>query len=320
MSPPGAATHPATPSSVELIIVAYRSRPRVEEFLASVPASLPVAVVDNFDDGDGLRGVVAGHPNGRYLTGGNSGYARAANLAVRSSAAEFVVFVDPDERPGVADIETLVRDVSTDPRCSASTGMLLGSDGRPEGAAGGWEPTVRRALVHALGLHRPFPRHGIYCRPELGRPIEVDWVRGTCLAVRRQTYLDLGGFDEGFFVYNEDMAFGRRSRDRGMHQRLRTDVPISAAAESSGAPSLEMSRLNGSSMARYLRSYHGGPSAEVMVLVLALGHVLRALGRAVTGNGGRAREDWVRALGLFTGRATVAGRVVATRRGRLTAS
>jgi len=42
------------------------------------------------------------------------------------------------------------------------------------------------------------------------------------MALRRQTFLDFGCFDEDFYVYNDDVALGRQSRARGFHQRLRT--------------------------------------------------------------------------------------------------
>ena len=65
-----------------------------------------------------------------------------------------------------------------------------------------------------------------YAGPGTEGDVELDWVCGGCLAVRRETFLALGGFDEDFYVYNEDMALGRASRERGLHHRLRSDVRI----------------------------------------------------------------------------------------------
>ncbi|ADB73166.1 glycosyltransferase family 2 protein [Geodermatophilus obscurus] len=301
---------------VELVVVAYRSRAQVTEMLAGLPADIPLAVVDNFNDGDGLAQVVLDRPNGRYMKGGGIGYSRAANLAARSSQAEFLVFLNPDTRPDIEAITTLVEDVATDPLCSASAGVVVDSHGRPEWAVGGWEPTLPRAVVHAFGAHRAFPRLGIYCHPEIGQPLNVDWVSGSVMAVRRQTFLGLDCFDEDFYVYNDDVAFGRQSRAHGLYQRLRTDVAIPSAG-GSGAPSLEMGRLHGSSMSRYLHKYHHPVAATTIIMSLGLGYIGRALGRLLLGHINRAREDWAHALGLFTARATVAGRLVADgRRGR----
>ncbi|PRY48125.1 GT2 family glycosyltransferase [Geodermatophilus tzadiensis] len=304
------------PFDVELVIVAYRSRAQVTELLAGLPADIPLAVVDNFDDGDGLAQVVLDRPNGRYMRGGGIGYSRAANLAARSSEAEFLVFLNPDTRPDIEVITTLVEDVATDPLCSTSAGVVVDSRGRAEWAVGGWEPTLPRAIAHAVGAHRAFPRLGIYCHPEVGQSLDVDWVSGSVMAVRRQTFLDLGCFDEDFYVYNDDVAFGRQSRAHGLYQRLRTDVTIFSAG-GSGAPSLEMGRLHGSSMSRYLHKHHRPVAATAIVTSLGLGYTGRALARLLLGHVHRAREDWAHAVGLVTARATVAGRLVADgRRGR----
>ena len=295
---------------IELVVVAYRSRAQVEEMLAGLPDDLPVAVVDNSDGADGLGDVVTARPGGRYLAGGGVGYPRAANRGARTSGAEYVVFVNPDTRPTADQIAALVEDVATDARLSASAGTLLDGDGRAQIGVGGWEPTLLRALVHSAGLHKFLPSAGLAARPALDTPIEVDWVSGGCMAVRRETFLDLGGFDADFYVYNEDMAFGRTSRERGLRQRLRTDVHVTGSSGGSGAPSLEMLRLRGASMNRYLQKFRSRPAATAIIAVYGAGYVVRTVEQLLLRNRRRAGEHWALAKGCFTGRATVGGRVV----------
>jgi N-acetylglucosaminyl-diphospho-decaprenol L-rhamnosyltransferase len=302
---------------VELVLVAYRSRGEIEDLLGGLPADLPLVVVDNFDNGDGLRELILARPNGRYLTGGGVGFSRAANQGARTSRAEILVFLNPDTRPRLSDIAAVVEDVATDDRCAGSGGVLVGPDGRVPVGVGGWEPTLGRAAVHALGLHHCFSRAGIYARPRIGEQLDVDWVSGNCMAVRRKTFLEFGCFDEDFYVYNEDVAFGRESRRRGMHVRLRTDVAIAGSSGGSGAPSLEMMRLRGAAMSWYVRRNRPGPTAVATVLCLSVGYAARAGAHLLRGRRTSAREDWAHELGLVTGRATVAGRVVVTRHGRM---
>ena len=87
--------------------------------------------------------------------------------------------------------------------------------------------------------------------------MEVDWVTGTCMAVRREPFRELGGFDEAFFVYCEDVAFGHRARRAGWRIRLREDVMVLHGTGSSGAPSSEMRRLQGASFTTYMNRYSG---------------------------------------------------------------
>ncbi|GAB7192719.1 glycosyltransferase family 2 protein [Kineococcus sp. NUM-3379] len=304
---------PAGPGrfDVELVLVSYRSAPQIQGLLEGLPVDLPVVVVDNAQNVDGVRELVEARPHGRYVdSGGGKGFARAANMGARTSGHEFLVFGNPDSRPTLEALTAIVADVAQDPTCAASAATMVGTDGRVELGVGGWEPTVRRALVHSAGLHKLFPRAGLFARPEPHEPIEVDWTTGACMAVRRSTFLDLGGFDEDFYVYNEDVAYGRQARTAGMYEKLRTDVLVRHSAGGSGAPSLEMLRLRGAAMARYLRRHHSPTAARTLTLALASGYAARALQRTLTREGDLASQHWAYVKGVTTGRATVAGRVV----------
>jgi GT2 family glycosyltransferase len=283
---------------------------QVEQMLGGLPTNLPVVVIDNSDGSDGLREVVLARPSARYVEGKGVGFARAANRGARTSTADYLVFLNPDTRPTANDIATLVQDVAADPTCSASAGMLINPDGRAPLGVGGWEPSLLRAVVHAVGLHKILPEWGVYAKPAVGEPIDLDWVNGSCMAVRRQTFLDLGCFDEDFYVYLDDVAYGRSARAKGLRPRLRTDVPIQGSSAGSGAPTLEMMRLRGASMKRYLRKYHSSARATLMTIAFGMGYVIRAGERLLRSDMQRAREHWAYAAGAFTGRATVGGRVV----------
>jgi len=299
----------ATPP-FELVVVTYRSRRQVEGLLAGLPADLPTVLVDNSHDEDGIRQVVESRPAGRYVDGGGHGFAKAANQGARTTSFDYVVFVNPDSRPHVDALRALVRDVARDATLASSAAMPVGSDGRPETGVGGWEPSVLRSVVHALGVHKLAPRAGLFAQPERGTATDVDWTTGACLAVRVATFWSLGGFDEEFYVYNEDMAFGRTARERGLRQLLRSDVVVPHSAGGSGAPSLEMLRLRGASMARYVRRHHGPAGAGSIAIALAIGSAARA-GIAL-GKGERTVAagyvEYVK--GILTGHAHVGGRMV----------
>ncbi|WP_432524352.1 glycosyltransferase family 2 protein [Kineococcus sp. SYSU DK006] len=305
---------PLLTRDVELVLVSYRSAHQIRALLANLPEDLPVVVVDNASDVDGLSRLPEERPATRYVdSGGGKGFAKAANMGARTSTREFVVFGNPDSRPTAAHLQALVDDVAADPALAASAATMTGVDGRVELGVGGWEPSPARALVHAAGLHKVFPRAGLYARPRPGERIEVDWTTGACMAVRRETFLALGCFDEDFYVYNEDMAFGRSAREAGLRERLRTDVVVPHAAGGSGAPSLEMLRLRGAAMRRYLSRHHSAATVQGISAVLALGYAVRTAQCRVLKRTDRAEQHWAYVKGVTTGRATVAGRVVVDR-------
>jgi N-acetylglucosaminyl-diphospho-decaprenol L-rhamnosyltransferase len=298
---------------LELVVVAYRSREQIEQLLAGLPKDWPLVVIDNSDGSDGLCEVTEARPASRYLEGGGVGFARAANRGARTSKATNLVFINPDTRPTPEAIAALVEDVASDPTLSASAGTLVEPDGRPQIGVGGWEPSLLRAVVHSVGLHKLLPRRGLYARPAIGEDIDVDWVTGAVVATRRDVFLELGGFDEDFYVYMEDVSYGRASRAAGLHERLRTDIPIPGGSGGSGAPSLEMMRLRGASMSRYLLRHHSSVRAWAIIAVFGAGYAVRAAEQVLLCNPRRAREHWEHAAGAWTGRATVGGRVVTER-------
>ncbi|HYO85524.1 MAG TPA: glycosyltransferase family 2 protein [Dermatophilaceae bacterium] len=304
------------PDDLEVVLVVYRSRPHVEALLASWPTGLPVVVVDNSADTDGVSHVVAQHPACRYLDGGGQGFARAANLAAFGSTHDFVVFVNPDTRPTHADLLALTRGLAQDPTAASHAATVTTGDGAIEVGVGGWEPTVPRAAIHAVGLHKRFPRAGLFAKPERGATEVVDWTTGACMAVRTRQFATLAGFDEMFYVYAEDMSFGRRVRTAGLRQVLRQDVLVRHGAGNSGAPSREMMRLRGASFAYYLCEYHPPHRSLAVLGATIAGYAVRAAVAKRHHDEDLAGQYVQFIRGMMTRTATVGGTEVARRRHR----
>lgn len=297
----------------ELVVVSYHSRPQIEGLLAGLPAQLPLVLVDNAGGADGLAELATRRANTRYLDGGGQGFAKAANLGARSTSREYVVFVNPDCRPAPGDLDELVTTLAGNPGLASCAATMVSPAGEVEIGTGGWEPTLRRAVVHAVGLHKLLPEAGLFARPKPYRPVAVDWTTGACMAVRVSTFIGLGCFDERFYVYNEDVSFGRAARQKGLKQLLRTDILVPHAAGGSGAPSREMLRLRGASMAGYVSRYNPPLTATLIRISLAAGYLTRVAQKLVARDRSRASEHFHYVLGVLTGRASVGGREVARR-------
>lgn len=304
----------------EVVLVSYKSAGHVAALLELWPASLRVALVDNARGADGLADFAAPRDNVRYLDGGGQGFGRAANLGALSSSAEVVVFVNPDSRPTTEALRSLVSGLLGDPGAASHAATVTGADDEIEIGVGGWEPTVVRTAAYAVGLHKLAPASGVYAKPAHGERIDVDWTTGACMAVRSDAFRRLGGFDESFFVYCEDMSFGRRAGLAGLRQVLRHDVVVAHGAAGSGAPSTEMLRLRGASFANYVERYHPGLPAVLMRAAMTAGYVGRAGLKTVTGDPETAALHRGMVVGLATRRAFVAGEEVARARFEETAA
>jgi hypothetical protein len=91
-------------------------------------------------------------------------------------------------------------------------------------------------------------------------------------------------------------------------------VLVPHAAGGSGAPSLEMMRLRGASMAKYVGRHNSPRTAALIRLSLAIGYLTRVLEQLAGRNVPRAKEHFSYVLGVLTARATVAGRDVTRER------
>ena len=120
--------------------------------------------------------------------------------------------------------------------------------------------------------------------------------------MRRETFLALGGFDERYFVYNEDMAFGRQVRAAGLKQRLRTDLLVPHATGGSGGGGTKMPQQRGASMRSYLRHHNGRLATDAMVGALTAGTLVRIAAALARRDTGLARQHRAYVRGILTGR------------------
>jgi GT2 family glycosyltransferase len=287
----------------EVVVVSFHSRDELAQLIDGLPADLPIAIVDNASGADQVADLVTNRPNGRYVdSGGGKGYAKAANIGVRTSSYPYVVFANPDSRPTAQVMAKLVDDLRADPTLATVAATMKAKDNTVELGNGGWEPTPRRVFLHVIGAHKVFPTCGLYAKPTPGRPIKVDWMTGASLATRRQTFVEIGGLDERYFVYNEDVALGRRVREAGMGQKLRTDLLVPHGAGGSGAGKTWMLQMRGASMLHYLHDHNPAGRVAAMRALFVAGYLGRWAAYRLRGNRPAAAEHLAYVKGLTIGR------------------
>jgi N-acetylglucosaminyl-diphospho-decaprenol L-rhamnosyltransferase len=261
----------------EIVIVSYRSRGPLSTLLAELHGK-PVVVVDNAARIEPVRDLTTKY-GARYLDPGeNVGFAAAANLGAESAQAEIVIFVNPDCLPTASALEELANYLGQDAGLGSCSPRLTGRDGRTSKVVGGWRPTLRRCSAQAVGLPTVIRRSGIWVTPIPGEVLDVGWLAGTCLAVRRSAFRSVGGFDIGFFLYNEDMALGDRLAKHNLRQVLRADIAVEhAGGQSSVGSPVPVWLLRAASMGRYIRDRNSPAASLCMRIVLGLGWFLRGL-------------------------------------------
>ena len=257
--------------SFEVVVVAYQSRAPLTSFLESLGSGVSVIVIDNSAEIDDLTDLVRRFPKVRLVdAGGNLGFSAGANLGARHSKAEYLVFMNPDTLPSEAALGRMIavlKESNTVASCGAAG---VGT------AGGGALPTIPRVLAHSLGLHRLFPMIGMYYVPRHGGSIDVGWVSGSCLAIRRSDFESVGGFDESYFVFMSDFDLGRKLSLRDRSQLLLGDVTVPhLVGGSSDIPAEWTWDQRGIGWAQYLRRTMPRWRGFAIAVLLVAGYVAR---------------------------------------------
>ncbi len=176
--------------------------------------SAEVVIIDNHSPAHPLRGQLrrALSVSVRRLSR-NRGFARAVNEGCRMSQGEWLLLLNPDMSvpPGFLDeVDRVARHLSAEDSRAGIIGFrLTHSDGSPQASSGPW-PTFIRTLA---GLC--LPRAVRKCRVlDVENRVRVPWVTGCCLLIHRDCLVDLGGLDERFFLYYEDVDLCLRASER----------------------------------------------------------------------------------------------------------
>jgi GT2 family glycosyltransferase len=233
--------------ALSVVIVNYRqwqpSADLVRAILASKPArrgDVEVVIVDNHSPACRLaRRLRRWRSVSLRRWKRNRGFARAVNEGCRLSQGHWILLLNPDVTIGPAFIEDAIQRAERRFAANSKAGVigfgLRNSDGSHQLSTGDF-PTLRATLS---GLLLPRERRK-YVRQPLHQTSRVPWVTGCCWMVRRACLEDVGGLDERFFLYYEDVDFCRRARARGWstwydpsidivhHQPLHRRTPSSA--------------------------------------------------------------------------------------------
>ena len=207
-------------------IVTHDSQAHLESFLetqldAARRAGMAVIIVDN-GSGDGSA-ALATHllgDRGEVIANlENRGYAAAVNQIFSAAPGRDVMLLNPDvEVTGPEPLQALISFLERTPAAGAVGPRLINDDGTTQASARSF-PSPLAMAGHASAAHRlPSARRAAarYLRaPRSDAPSRVDWLLGAAMLVRRDAFDEVGGWDEGYFLYLEDTDFCRRLADRG---------------------------------------------------------------------------------------------------------
>jgi N-acetylglucosaminyl-diphospho-decaprenol L-rhamnosyltransferase len=212
-----------TEPRLTVIVVNYESWPDVVRLVASLTVEAEcraghcqVVVVDNASRGPIPEAIAAAPPGLRLIARPvNGGFAAGVNTGWRAAQSRWLLVLNPDvDVPDGFLGRIFARLDHYESNLIGPPGIvgfgLQNPDGTPQGSVGAF-PTLARSIWEQF-----LPRTRRKYQPGWRiRPGPVDWVTGACMLVYSPMIAALGGMDEDFFLYHEEVAFSRVAQNRG---------------------------------------------------------------------------------------------------------
>lgn len=205
------------------IIVNWNTRDLLLQCVGSLlrhgqPGANQIIVVDNASSDDSVAALRAKHPEVEVIASQeNLGFAKGNNLGLTHARGEYVCLVNSDIEVFDDVLGAMAAYMETHPEIGVLAPRLLNRDRTIQ--QGCWHyPTLLRTIAFSLGLNRFFPRiKALSIKPDLtgSEPHEVDTACGAFWMIRRRALDKIGGLDEAFWFYSEDVDYCRRFRDEG---------------------------------------------------------------------------------------------------------
>lgn len=283
---------------LSIIIVSWNVRELLRACLRSLPLNDPqteIIVVDSASSDSSAAMVRQEFPAVTLIASeANLGYSRGNNLGLERARGDYLLVLNPDTEIASDALAEMCAYMDAHPQVGALGPQMVYADGTPQSTRRRF-PTPLTAFFESTWLQSLAPRSVLdrYYARDLAadQPAEVDWIVGAALLLRREAYEQVGGFDEGFFMYSEELDLCRRLKTAGwkvvhfpaariIHHEARSSAQVPAATHI---------RFN-TSKVRYFRKYHGAAVAEALRLYLLANFAAQLVLEWVKGLLGHKRE------------------------------
>ena len=216
-------TDPAGGTRFSVVVVHRNGTAMLLQTLAALAAALgprdEMLLVDNASEDDSVASARAAHPALRIVANDrNTGFAHACNQGLAAASGRYRLLLNNDALVPPSLLDRLEADFLAEPRAGLIGPALVGEDGVVQRTHG----------VLPQPWHEVAPR---FLRPRVPRLsgtglVEVEMLVGACVAVRQEALVQVGGLDESFFFYYEDVEWSHRLRAAGWRLLLDQDCRV----------------------------------------------------------------------------------------------
>lgn len=256
---------------MDVVIVSHDCRELLADCLASLGPESHIVVVDNASRDGTVGSVRTAYPNVDLVPlDENRGFAAATNLGIARTTAPYVLALNPDTVLPSGAVDALARVLDEHPEVGICGPKLIRRDGSLDHAARRSFPTITSSLGHFLGFATSYRAPHVEYGP-------VDAVNGAFMLIRRAALDEVGMFDEGYWMYMEDLDLCYRFARVGWVTWYEPSVSVVHVKHGSAEPT-KTARLNIAfhrGMARFYRKHYAPKHNAVVNAVVYTGIALK---------------------------------------------
>jgi N-acetylglucosaminyl-diphospho-decaprenol L-rhamnosyltransferase len=260
--------------TLSVVIVSWNVRELLRACLASLPSHAEVIVVDNASADGSPEMVAAVFPRVRLITNAeNLGFTRGNNQGLAGATGDYVLFLNPDTLVAPGAISSLIAYAELHPRIGVLGPQLRYGDGSLQSSRRRF-PTLATALFESTPVewhwrNNPWARRYHMADRPTGPAQDVDWLVGAALLCRKEALDQVGGFDERFFMYSEELDLCRRMKAAAWRVVYLPDATITHYEGKSSEQAVAARHIRfHTSRVRYFRKHEGRAAAETVRLAI----------------------------------------------------
>jgi GT2 family glycosyltransferase len=268
---------------LSIIIVNYNVKEFLQNLLhsiekASVNITKEIIIVDNASDDGSVELIKNRFPSVKLIVNNeNIGFGRANNQGLKIASGEFMLMINPDAIVSEDTLDKMISFLNENPSAGLAGCKILNSDGTLQLACRRSFPGPWTSLTKVTGLSNLFPKSRLFARYNLtyldeNETYEVDAISGSFMMMRKKVYEKVGGFDERFFMYGEDLDLCYRVQQAGFKVYfVHSTRIIHYKGESTKRSSLDETKVFYNAMHLFVKKHFSSSFLVEIILRSAIG-------------------------------------------------
>lgn len=268
---------------LSIIIVNYNVKEFLQNLIQSIykaveNLSYEIIIVDNCSDDGSVDFIKSKFPEVTLIANKeNLGFSKANNIGLKESRGDYLLLLNPDTVVGEDTLARMINFLKENNEVGLASCKILNPDGTLQLACRRSFPGPWTSFCRVTGLSSLFPKSRLFARYNLtyldeNESYEVDAISGSFMVLPRNVYEKIGGLDEQFFMYGEDLDFCYRVQKAGFKVFYFHDAQIiHYKGESTKRSSLDETKIFYSAMHLFVKKHLSSSLLVEIILRIAIG-------------------------------------------------